>query len=127
MGDPVRELGPTVRILAAVIDAVIAYGELSDDALARVDTAILREGPERQGWVRSRSQRLLSQRGWTTIDDLYDEAQIPKDRRPAVGLDALGFEDEEISRYLDVPLRTVQLWLHDERPKLRRIAAFGPF
>jgi DNA-directed RNA polymerase specialized sigma24 family protein len=123
IGDPLRELSPLVRVLAAVVDAFLAYGTWTDAAVAMVETAELRESPEAEAWRRSRLQRFMAVNGWRTIEDVYEQAGIPKDRQPALSLDALGFEDREIAVYLDTPLRTIQLWLHDERPKLKRVIA----
>ena len=56
--------------------------------------------------------------------DIYDAAGIPEDHRLVLSMDAEGHDDKYISKVLDIPLRTVQLWLHDGKEsfaKFRRV------
>lgn len=75
-GDPAHELGPTIRILAAIIDAVIAHGSLTDEALASVDSAILRETGSRRGRTQTRRERLMAELGVRDQHGIYAAAGL---------------------------------------------------
>ena len=115
------------RLLGAFIDAVLAHGSLTDEALARIDTAIMRE--EGGGWNQSLTARVMSKRGWTSAEDIYDEAGVPDHHRDVIDLALYrdpkyiqsGFTDEDIARYTGHPERTVRLWIYNGRERLRKL------
>jgi hypothetical protein len=130
-----RALGPDMRLLAVFIDAVAAYGEYCPQVQARVDSAMLAERADGEGWHEDAAQRTLRARGWKDADAIYNAAGIPEKHRPVIDLalygnparrgrghrredEEGGFSDAEIARLTGHPTRTVQLWLHDDLPKL---------
>jgi hypothetical protein len=130
-----RALGPDVRVLAVVIDVLISTGcETFKEAWEHrlVQTAILCESDSREGWNEDHAARLLESRGWHNADGIYNAAGIPEKHRRVIDL-ALWqgdqpdqkrrgyFSLQEIADLTGHPLRTVQLWLHDDMPKLRRL------
>jgi hypothetical protein len=116
-----------MRILGALIDAMVADWEWQEwRVLGHVETAIARERPAltREGWNQTKTERVLIAYGWKNVADIYDAAGIPEDHRLVLSMDAEGHEDKAISKVLDIPLRTVQLWLHDGKEsfaKFRRV------
>jgi hypothetical protein len=130
-----RALGPDIRLLAVFIDAVAAYGEYCPQVQARVDSAMLAERADGEGWHEDAAQRTLRARGWRDADGIYNAAGIPEKHRPVIDLALYGdprrrgrghrredleggFSDSEIARLTGHPERTVRLWLHDDLPRL---------
>src|SRR5437773_392312 len=74
--DPAHLLGPTVRILGAVIDAVVAYGSLTDEALAQIDSVILREQDTRRGRSKTKKEVLLEELGVQDQYGIYSAAGL---------------------------------------------------
>lgn len=126
-----RALGPQIRILAVYIDAIAAYGRYCEQVQARLDTAWLSESRSGDGWQVTATERRMSERGWRSADDIFDEAGIPDKHRRVIELALWGdpkkhkgrmFNTRELAEMTGHPTRTVELWLHDDMPKLRRLA-----
>lgn len=134
-----RELGPDIRLLAVLIDAMAAYGQYCPQVQARVDSAMLAEREDGEGWHEDHAQRTLKEHGWRDADGIYNAAGIPEKHRPVIDLALYGdprkrgigkrredleggFSDKEIARLTGRDERTVRLWLHDDLPKLLELA-----
>ncbi len=128
-----RALGFEIRLLAVFLDAIAAYGRYCIEVQGRVDTAVLVEGRE-EGWNEDRAARLMAERGWKGAEGIYDAAQIPEKHRRVMDLSLWRdhrpgkkrsgyFTVKEISDLTGHPIRTVELWLHDDRLKLDRLGA----
>lgn len=130
-----RALGPEIRLLAVFIDAIAAYGHYCTQVQARVDTAILAEREDGEGWNETWTKRTLKKRGWRDADAIYNAAGIPEKHRPVINLALYGdpdkrrrghrredleggFSNAEIARLTRHPERTVRLWIHNDLPRL---------
>jgi len=133
-----RALGPDIRLLAVFIDAIAAYGRYCTQVQGRVDSAVLTEAEDGEGWHEDHAQRTLTEYGWRDANGIYNAAGIPEKHRPVIDLALYGdprqrgrgrrredleggFSDKEIARLTGHPERTVRLWLHDDLPKLLRL------
>jgi hypothetical protein len=120
--DPLRHLGSVIRILSALVDAMIIDSYQEWRWLAAVETAIMRESGQREGFTRNQAEQVMTRRGWKTVEDAYGQALIPKNHWPVVDRRLFGsFTDAEIARNTGHPIRTVQLWLHDDLLKLKNL------
>jgi DNA mismatch repair protein MutH len=131
MSPQLRALGVEIRLLAVLIDAIAAFGKYNEAVQARLDTALLTE-KRGEGWNEDHASRVMAARGWKDAEGIYDAAQIPEKHRRVIDL-ALWqagepdtnrkgyFSLREIADLTGHPLRTVQLWVHDDIPKLKRL------
>lgn len=126
-----RALGPHIRILAVYIDAIATYGHYCAQVQARLDTAWLNEVRSGDGWQVTSTERIMGERGWHSADDIFNEADIPEKHRRVVELALWGdptkhkgrmFTTREIAEMTNHPKRTVELWLHEDMPRLRALA-----
>jgi len=113
------------------LDAIAAYGHYCEQVQARVDTAMLAEREDGDGWNLTKAQRLLKKRGWNNAEGIYDAAGIPEKHRRVLDLAVWGdpgkhkgrmFTTREIAELTGHPERTVMRWLSDDMPRLRRLA-----
>ena len=81
-----RALGPDIRLLAVFLDAIAAYGHYCVEVQGRVDTAMLAEREDGEGWNLTKTQALLERRGWRNADGIYDAAGIPEKHRRVLDL-----------------------------------------
>lgn len=126
-----RALGPHIRVLAVFIDGIAAYGRYCEAVQARLDTAWLNEARSGDGWQVTSAERMMGERGWRSADDIFNEADIPDKHRRVVELALWGdptkhkgrmFTTREIAEMTNHPKRTVELWLHEDMPRLVRLA-----
>jgi len=124
--DPLRHMGPTFRILAALLDAMVADWDWCEwRVLGHVETAILRERPatEREGWNFSHGQRAMAAWGATDQDGIYRAAGLsPAQTKVAKLHFDRQFSPREIAHLLDISAPTVRVHLHDINKRLGRLA-----
>jgi hypothetical protein len=127
-----RALSPELRVLAAYIDAYIAYGRNCPQVEAVVETAWLNEARSGDGWQVTPGERIMTSRGWRSADDIFNEAGVPEKHRRVVELALWGnpqkhkgreFTISEIAEMTGHPWRTVQNWLREDMPRLEHLAA----
>jgi hypothetical protein len=131
-----RALGADIRLLAVYLDAIAAYGFYCSQVQGRVDTALLTEQADGEGWNEDPNSRVMASRGWRDADGIYDAAGIPEKHRRVMDLVLFsdltqsddpsgrrkgGFSNAEIAHITGHPERTVKLWIHNDIPKLRRL------
>jgi hypothetical protein len=129
-----RALGGDIRILCAVIDALIAGAVTFEEAWNHrlVQCQILVESGSREGWNEDAAGRVLTARGWKDADGIYNAAGIPEKHRRVIDL-ALWragepvkkrkghFTIREIADLTGHPYRTVEDWVHTDIAKLKRL------
>jgi DNA-directed RNA polymerase specialized sigma24 family protein len=127
-----RAIGPDIRVLAVLIDAIAAYGRYCEQVQARIDTAWLTESRSGVGWQVTPAERMMAERGWHSAEDIFNEAGIPDKHRRVVELALWGdptkhkgrmFTTREIAEMTGHPERTCKLWLSMDMPRLRTLAA----
>jgi hypothetical protein len=127
-----RALGPDIRLLAAFLDAIAAYGGYCVAVQGRVDTAMLGESGDTEGWNEDHAARVMAARGWQGAAGIYDAAGIPEKHRRVIDLALWQAGDpdknrkgyftlQEIANLTNHPLRTVQQWIYDDKIKLRKL------
>ena len=120
-----RALGPGIRILNALIDALILGAELEnmwDHPL--VKTAILVESGNREsGWNEDLASRTMKQWGAKDQYGIYATAGLSdKEREVAFLHFDRQLDSREIGRYLNRSAVTVRVQLHKIREKLERLS-----
>ncbi len=121
--DPLRYMGKTFRILAALIDAMVVEWEWQEwRVLGHVETAILRERPaaEREGWNHTHAERAMAQWGAVDQQGIYRAAGLsPTQTRVAEMHYSRQFTSREIGNFLGLTTLAVDVHLHDLRKRLR--------
>ena len=120
-----RALGPGIRILNALIDALILGAELEDMwDHPLVKTAILVESGTREGFNEDSAARTL--KSWGVVDQhgVYLIAGLTKRQREvAFMFFDRQLEPNEIGKYLGLDAHTVRVHLQAAEERLRRLAA----
>ncbi len=122
--NPLRYLGSHVRILAALIDAIVLPWEWEEwRIIGHVETAISREQPllNRQGWNHDKAKRLMRERGWADLHAIYNESGMSEKQRQAHALYLEGKTTREIGGALNAPPVTVRVWLFRAAERLRAL------
>ena len=96
-----------------------------------VKSAFLAELRSGDGWQVTSAERMMGERGWRSADDIFNEADIPEKHRRVIELALWGdptkhkgrmFTTREIAEMTNHPKRTVELWLHEDMPRLHALA-----
>ena len=120
-----RALGPGIRILNALIDALILGAELEDMwDHPLVKTAIKIESGNRDGFNEDSAARTL--KSWGVVDQhgVYVLAGLTKRQREvAFMFFDRQLEPNEIGKYLGLDAHTVRVHLQAAEERLRRLAA----
>ena len=114
-----RALGPTIRLLAAFIDA------WADHNWGIWETALLVESDDREtGWNEDLTARTMRQWGAKDQHGIYAAAGLTKRQTEVAFMyfDRL-LEPSEIGKYLKLDAHTVRVHLQAAEERLRRLAA----
>ena len=119
-----RALGSDIRILAVFLDAIMAYGWYCIEVQGRVDTALLAEGNEAEGWNLDSAERTM--RGWGARDQygIYSAAGLTRRQAEVAYLHFdRQLDSPEIGELIGCDAITARVHLHNARERLRRLAA----
>lgn len=123
--DPLRHLSTELRVLAALIDAMVLPVDWQEwRVMGHVETAILRERPltEREGWNFSHAQREMARWGAEDQHGIYRAAGLsPTQTRVAEMHFSRQFTSREIGQFLGLEATTVRVHLHDIGRRLRML------
>jgi DNA-binding NarL/FixJ family response regulator len=121
-----RALGGDVRILCALIDALIAGCETFEEAWSHrlTQTAILIESDKHEGWNLDVAARTMRQWGAKDQEGIYAAAGLTKRQREVAFMYYdRQLETIEIGKYLRLDAHTVRVHLQNADERLRRLAA----
>lgn len=123
--DPLRYMGPTFRILASLLDAMVADWDWREwRVLGHVETAILRERPaaEREGWNHTHAERAMAQWGAVDQQGIYQAAGLsPTQTKVAEMHYSRQFTSREIGDFLGLTTLAVDVHLYNARKRLRAL------
>jgi hypothetical protein len=119
-----RALGPEIRVLAVFLDAIAAYGGYCAEVQGRVDTAVLCESDDHEGWHLNAAERSMAQWGAKDQYGVYQAAGLTKAEAEVCFLHYdRCLDNVEIGRLLGRNALTVGVQLHKARERLKRLAA----
>jgi DNA-directed RNA polymerase specialized sigma24 family protein len=118
-----RALGPDIRLLAVFIDAIAAYGEDCPQVQARVDSAMLAEREEGDGWREGDAARTMRQWGARDQHGIYAAAGLNKTETEVAFMHYdRQLEPVEIARLLKRDPATVRTQLYRAKSRLFALA-----
>lgn len=117
-----RALGPDIKLLAVFIDAIAAYGEYCPQVQARVDSAILADRAEGEGWREDHAARTMRQWGASDQQGIYRAAGLTEKQ---IEIAKLHYDRQmgpaEIALLLGRPAVTVRVQLFRLNERLRML------
>jgi DNA-directed RNA polymerase specialized sigma24 family protein len=121
---PHLALGRDVRLLVVFLDAIAAYERYGEQVQARVDTAMLVEREEGEGWRGSHAEQRLAEWGVVDQHGVYLLAGLTKRQKEVAELYYdRQMEPVEIAKLLKCDAHTVRVHLQAIRERLAKLAA----